>query len=184
MKLYSGDTFEHAGATYRVTLEHDDSHGAPWEECDGHGVVSGWERGYCDTPRDCWVLVSDRGGKRFYNWRETLAIAKRDGWGLAPDALAKLAKQLGREPSARDIRKAAVRADFDYLSGWANDQWSYVGVIVELMDEDNEPTGESESLWGVESYCSEYIAEVALELAGQIADVMGEHKDDAMALAG
>lgn len=179
---YDGDTFEHGGAEFKVTFPYDDHHGAPWDESDGHGVVTDWEHA-CETPRGCWELCSDRRAKRFYNWRETMDIAKRDGWGLAPDALASLAKRLGREPSKRDIRKEAVRRDFNYLHSWCNDQWSYVGVVVELLDADGEEAGESESLWGVESF-GDYASEVALELAGEILARMGADKDAAVMDAG
>lgn len=83
------DTFEYKGSTFTVQHEHDDSHGAPWDENDGHGVVSEWQHSY-ETPRGSWVLASDRRSQRFYNWYETMAIAKRDGWGLGPDDVANL----------------------------------------------------------------------------------------------
>lgn len=180
--MYSGDTFELGGSTFSVTLVHDDSHGAPWEVLDGHGVVSGWERAY-ETPRGCWVLSSDQHASQFYNWFETMAIAKRDEWGLAPDRVAALAKRLKREPTKRDIRKAAVQADFDYLRGWCDGDWSYVGVIVELLDSDGEGTGVTESLWGVESFGG-YHDIVARELAEEMLSTMGDAKDSAIAELG
>lgn len=31
--------FDHNGRTYMAMIERDDWHGAPWEECDGHGIA-------------------------------------------------------------------------------------------------------------------------------------------------
>jgi len=170
--MYSGDTFELNGATFTVEITHDDSHGAPWDENCGHGVVGKWERrDYSDAPRGHWILATDRGSWRLYNWFETMAIAKRDGWGLCDEEKAKLAKRLKREPTARDVRKEAVRRDFNYLYGWANDQWQY--VVIGVTGED----GESEYLGGVEDSDPKYIEECARELAGELLYTVNKAKD-------
>lgn len=144
--------------------EYDSDHGAPWEEECGHGPVSDW------TSRDKHpgerVLCSDRRSKRFYDFAGAMVIAKRDGWGLAPEELAALASRLGRTPTGGEIREAAVRADFDHLSGWANDRWHYVGVILTLSDPDGKEVDQL-SLWGVED-CGDYHQTVAEELAGEL----------------
>ena len=160
--LGDGDTFEHKGRTYRVEFPYDDSHGAPWEECDGHGVVSDW------TTRDKApgerVLVSDRSSKRYYDIAETMRIAKRDGWGLGNDKLADLAQALGRMPTKKEIIAKAVENDFEYLRSWCNAEWHYCGAIVTHND-----SGETESLWGIEDNAYDYLAEVAHDLADEIA---------------
>ena len=65
------------GREYQVEIVPDEFHGLPWEENDGHGIVSEW------TSRDKrageLVLNSNRGSKRFYDYAGTLKIAKRDG---------------------------------------------------------------------------------------------------------
>lgn len=171
--LYDNDTFEHRGRTFRVEFPFDDSHAAPWKECDGHGEVSEW------TTRDKSpgerVLHSDRQSKRFYDVQSTTAIARRDGWGLGDDDKAKLAQRLGREPTRGDIVVAAVDRDFEYLRGWCNDEWHYCGVVVRL-DED---VSESESLWGIENNDYAYCESVARDLADEICDRL----DDEMAQA-
>lgn len=183
-KLYSGDTFTHNGGAFRVTHERDDMHAAPWLECDGHGVVTGWRRrDYIDPPRGFWRLSSDRLSERLYNWRETMAIAKRDCWGLSPADTQKLAEQLNRQPTPRDIRKEAVRKDYEFLRGWCNDEWEYIGVIVELVDDEGQSAGESEALWGVESF-GDYSDEVAKELADEILARVGDAKDAAIMAGG
>lgn len=185
-----GDLFPRNGRTYRVNIEPDEGHGAPWDECDGHGPVSEW------TTRDKrpgeWLLRSDRGHKRYYDAQEAMRIALRDGWGLSDAAKAELVQRLarprvlrravetvtipGRDPAKpltkREIAAEAVRRDFEYLRRWCNDQWSYVGVIVTDVtgadDPDDVETDYTNALWGVESDCEEYIAEVAHELADAI----------------
>lgn len=84
----------------------------------------------------------------------------------------------GRDPAkpltAGEIRAEAVRQDFEFLRGWANDQWHYVGVIVTLLDADDEdgrftPIDYSHALWGIESEADKYLEEVAHELMGEAA---------------
>ena len=83
MSRYDSNEFEHNGRTYLVEFYHDNDHGAPWDEEDGHGTVSEW------TTRDKLsgelVLASDRHSKRFYDFAETCRIAKRDGWRASED---------------------------------------------------------------------------------------------------
>ncbi len=75
-------------------------------------------------------------------------MARRDGWG-------------GDNP---------VQRDFDYLRRFLSGDWEYVGVIVTDPE-----TGESASLWGIESDAREYIDEVSRELIDEI-----ESRRDAM----
>ncbi len=117
------------GWVIKSRIERDTDYGPPWEESDGHGIVSNWEHGTLDESR--WLLHDDNGSKRYYDWRATLEIAKRDGWGPGN-------------------KMDAVRSDFDYLSGWCNDQWYYVGLIVELYDE-HDCLINQDSCWGFES---------------------------------
>jgi len=174
MQIQDGDTFEHKGVTFTFQTERDDGHGEPWKESDGHGVVSGWD--FRDAIRGEWVLARDRGYKRFYNWFETMAIAKRDGWGLHDDEIAKLAVKLKRTPTKRDIRKEAVRRDFNFLRGWCSDEWNYVGVTVSARGV------EDQSLWGIESNAGDYLMEVARDLADEALHPLGAVKDEAMAM--
>ena len=118
-------------------IEYDEFMDPPWEAHDGHGVVSNWEHGERDTSR--WVLCSDRNSYRYYDWRESLKIAKRDGWGPGETM-------------------DAVRADYEHLAGWCNDRWHWVGLIFELYDE-NETLLAEESCWGFESTDTPYLVE-------------------------
>lgn len=174
MKRYTyfdGDTFERNGRTFSVTHPYDDSGDAPWERDDGHGPVTNW------TTREKrpgeWLLGADRSHRRYYDAQEATQIARRDGWGLAPDDLAAFEKQEGRKATRRMIAAEAVRRDYEHLRRWCNDQWQYVGVVVKHPD-----SGESESLWGIESDAYDYLAETAHDLADQINDRL----DDALAL--
>lgn len=168
----STDNITISGLTFSVSVEPDDSHGAPWEECDGHGPVSDWTtRGKLPGER---VLWSDRGCYRYYDVAEAMRIAKRDGWGISPDARAALVARLGREPTAGEIAAAAVESNFQYLRAWCNDEWSYVLVVVTLLDTDGDETWLCEAIGGVESHADDYIAELAQELARHIAEQVGD----------
>lgn len=158
------DTFQHLGASFRITLEHDDSHGSPWSEEDGHGPVSEWKRHAfgqgTKPPKRAGerILVWNRGHYRTYDIRAATVQAIAEGWDAAP---------YGGTKGERAAR--AVEADFQRMRAWCNDEWSYVGVIVELLDDSGDSLGETASLWGVESDSDEYIRnEVAIELADEI----------------
>ena len=141
---YAGDQvrYELPGGLHAVVkIEHDTDYTPPWENSDGHGVVSDWEhRGEADGR---WVLHRDWYDTRYYDWVETVKIAMRDGWGH----------------SGGDIMDA-VRRDYEYLRAWCNDEWYYVGLIVELYDANEELIGE-DSCWGYESYCEDYLCSEA-----------------------
>jgi hypothetical protein len=206
--VFDGEIIEQGGHRFRVNIERDDDNEPPWENSDGHGVVSEW------TTRDKRpgerVLCSDRHSKRYYDVHETMKIAKRDGWGLNEDAKAELLKRLcgpkkvwqptgesvtdglrKREgkwvvaPVRRDdvpltageITAEAVRRDFEFLRGWCNDSWYYVGVIVTHLpdpDDDDEPIDYTHALWGIESNSDDYIEEVAYEHVEEILRELAE----------
>lgn len=162
-RYFDGDTFERGGRTFRVEHPYDDCADAPWDREDGHGPVTEWtSRAKAPGER---ILNSDRSSYRYYDFQEAMRIARRDGWGLCPEDIAKLEAKLKRKPTKGDICAEAVERDYEHLRRWCNDQWSYVGVVVRLVDEDCE---ESESLWGIESDAYDYLAEVAHELADEI----------------
>lgn len=140
------------GVRLKIDIVPDDAMGAPWEEHDGHGVVSGW------TTRDKrpgeMVLVSDGSAHRLYDFAESVKIARRDGWGAPSE---------GGTPRERAHR--AALADYRWLRGWCNDEWQWVGVVVTLEAPDDAPR--ESSLWGLES-CGNYWREVAAGLANEL----------------
>ncbi len=147
---------------FSVRFEDDNDVGAPWENSDGHGVVSEW------TTRDKrageLVLNSERHSKRYYDFAESCRIALRDGWDAMP-------YNDGTETKRQQAAKAA-RADYEYLRAWCNDEWRYVGVIVTLLDDEGEETEVSDSLWCVETL-KDYHEEVARQLVDELAHGFG-----------
>ena len=93
------DTIEIDGRTFNVTIEPDSSHGAPWEEEDGHGPVSEWTRR--DKRPGERVLCEDRGSRRYYDFAEACRIARRDGWGWLPGQLEIVTDDEGKDPYER-----------------------------------------------------------------------------------
>lgn len=126
--------FTHKGHAFIARHYTDDDMGAPWKEHDGHGPVSGFRPLETKRPgeRPLGELHRDN-TTRFYDWQAAIETAKRDSWGLGPDALAELTKRLGKAPTARQIRAEAVQRDFDRLDGWARDDWQWIGVSVSPM---------------------------------------------------
>ena len=128
-------------------IEHDSDFGPPWTDCDGHGKVEWVHRYLEDWERD-WVLSWNGSSKLLYDYKASLEIAKRDGWGP------------GRPEDA-------VKADFDYLYGYCNDDWWYVGIVVELYDE-NERLISEDSCWGFETSSMSYLIEEARSWAAHM----------------
>lgn len=167
-------TFERHGLRFSVGLAYDDSMGPPWEEHDGHGVVSEWTtRQKLPGER---VLAESRSGnsRRYYDVKASMAVAKRDGWGIDPERRANLEAAKGGALSPREVAAAAIEADFDRLRGWCDDRWHWCVVVVTLLDTDGEPTWERAYLGGVESDADElYVRDLAFELADEIASRIG-----------
>ena len=161
------ETIEHEGHSFRVEHFADDTQDPPWEREDGHGIISEWTRR--DKRPGEVSICEDRGSHRYYDVQATMKIARRDGWGLGPDDVESLARKLKRTPTAGDIVAESVRMDMDRMRGWCNDDWCYVGVVVTLLTADGDPLESRDaSLWGIESDCTDYLREVAQELAEQI----------------
>lgn len=165
-------------ATLRLKweAERDEDQPPPWENEDGHGAVTKWERR--DKRAGEWVLAQDRGSKRFYDAEDAQRVALRDGWGLSEDAKAVLGVKLGKlvaDLTRREIAAEAVRLDFEHLQNWCEDRWEYLWLQVELVqitrDTDGEEVGQiilgSDSIGGVES-CGDYWREQLAEMANRL----------------
>lgn len=164
---YLAETFDHHGYTVAITSHIDSDMGPPWKEHDGHGPVSDW------TTRDKrpgeWVLHSDRHSKRYYDAAQATRIAKRDGWGLSEKALGELARQLGRPPTRDEIVAAAVRNNFDYLKGWCDNDWHWVGYTTRITAPDGTEL-DGDSCWGFDD--EDYMLR---EAADQARDRIARH---------
>jgi hypothetical protein len=158
---YESRDIEQNGKTYRVEFIFDSDMGAPWEEHDGHGIVSGWESR--DKKPGEVVISSDHGRKRFYDVAATTRIAKRDGWGVADADTSKI--------TPAQITALAVQRDMERMRDWCNDVWHWCGVAVFPLTEDgDELRSKTESLWGIESDADDYIEEVISDLIAQISE--------------
>ena len=133
-------TIEHAGFTFTARIEHDPHHGAPWAEEDGHGPVTEW----VSRAKNAGELVLSKEGRscRYYDFAEACRIALRDGWG-------------SREPiegeTAKQRASRAARGDFEILKAWANDEWRYVGVVLQVSRAGIVLDEHAASLWGIEA---------------------------------
>lgn len=169
MQAYDTFTIEHAGREFTVSLYHDSDHGAPWEDDCGCGPVSDWTRRE-KAPGEM-VLCTGSISRRYYDFAAATRIAKRDGWGLSDKDMAELSKRLGRNPTRKQVIRESVLQNFDRLRRWCNDDWHYCGVEVSCE-------GETDSLWGVESDCEDYIRQVAHELAAEVASRFADDEAD------
>lgn len=159
MYPYETRDIELNGTTYRVEFFHDEGMGAPWEEHDGHGIVSDWETR--DKKPGEVIISQDRHSKRFYDVAATMRIAKRDGWGVSDVDTSGMTRA--------QIIALAVQSDMERMRGWCNDDWHWCGVSVfPLTADGDELRSKTESLWGIESDADVYFDEVIDELIAQI----------------
>lgn len=158
MNAYRTETIEQHGQTYRVEWFYDEQMGAPWEEQDGHGIVSDWERR--DKRPGELVLNKDRGSRRFYDFAASVKKARAESWNTSPYNW----KTKGEQAHA------AAMADYENLRRWCNDVWHWCGIVVTLLDDDEE-TDNIASLWGIEDDgidSAGYHASVIQDLIGEI----------------
>lgn len=114
--------------------------GAPWEEHDGHGVVSDWTTR--DKAPEERVLAIDRNHRRYYDVKATIAKARKEGWGCSHPA--------GHHKTRKEAIACAVDQDFEYCRAWCNDGWEWTAVIVTLEDKDSDYNGETASVSGID----------------------------------
>lgn len=155
--MFDGDTFEHNGRNFRVEFPFDEFNEAPWDREDGHGAVTDWTT-RAKAPGEM-ELCRDGRLRRFYDFAGAVATAKHDGWDAAPYSTT--------ETKGQRAHKAAM-ADFERLRRWCTAEWTYIGVVVHLLDDAGDDMGESESLWGIESDSGAYLDATARELAEEI----------------
>lgn len=139
---------------YKVTVScyQDTDMGPPWKEHDGHGPVSEWRCSGSKSPGER-ELYNDGRSSLFYDWREAVVIARRDGWGLRDEDKAALARKLGKpvESLTRgEIIDAAVLRDFERLRAWCNNEWFWVGYMTTIVAPDGEEI-DGDSVWGWDS---------------------------------
>lgn len=149
------------GRTAKVDFVPDSDHGAPWKECDGHGVVSEWTTRSKKAGER--VLCCEGRKKRYYDFAESIRLAKRDGWGVSntPEGATK-----------GQIAALAVESDFEYLRQWCEDLWSYIGIQITVTNEEGEQV-DADSLWGVETY-KDYHLDQACEMLNALVDQLNE----------
>lgn len=145
------DTQTYKGHTFKVAYYFDDIMGAPWEESDGHGIISGWERR--DKRPGERILAEDGRAKLFYDVQATMRKAKKEEWNTAPCQWRTKGEQAA----------AAVEKDFQRMQAWARGDWHWVIVEVALLDKDGKETLHADSLGGVESDYVENILDALFE---------------------
>lgn len=154
MTVYKTETIEYNDKAYLVEWVYDEHCGPPWENSDGHGVVSDWVTR--DKKPGELVLAEGRGRRRYYDLAATMKIAKRDGWNAEPYEW----------PTKNEQAHAAVMADYEYLRRWCNDEWHYCGIVVTKLVDGCK--AESASIFGVESDADDYHKEIIKELIDEL----------------
>lgn len=137
-----------------ATIVRDEDMGEPWKEHDGHGVVSEWTS-RAKEPGER-VLAEDRGSKRYYDVRGSLALARKDGWDAPPYG-----------GTAKQKAARAVDRDFDHLRAWCNDEWHWCIVSLSVSRNGITLDEHAASLCGIEcglDESHEYLTDTANEL--------------------
>lgn len=144
------EKFELDGLRFQVTTEPDSSSEAPWVESCTLGAVRMIGHKSDKYPGETIFAMTRSGACYVYDFAGAVKKARSEGL------------------SGPDAEKAAY-GEMAWFRGWSEDDWYYTVVCVELLTIHDEPTGECEYLGGVESSSSDYILEVACQLAGQLA---------------
>jgi hypothetical protein len=150
--IMARQTFD--GFSFEVKIERDDDMGAPWEEHDGHGIVSEWTSREAEPGER--VLVSDNygGSRRYYDIDASIDKALAEGWDAEPYHAA-FPNESPRAQAAR-----AVEADYKYLRAWCMDEWQWTMVGVQLIDPiTGKPSNFRASLGGIDGNDPKYIDE-------------------------
>jgi hypothetical protein len=151
------------------------------------------------------VLMNTGFGTAFYDFKASCKKAREEGWGWLPGKLETKELATGQWQATageltaygtniNDATRAlyalaesrwtprayfakAVEADYQRLCDWVEDRWHYVGIVVTMLDEDNETPRPlyRESLWGIESDSdASYFEEEAGNLADEILARIGD----------
>lgn len=136
------------GMTVHAWVEHDGDAEAPWDAEGGHGDVRSFGvRGH--LPRG-WVDISPPNVREVwgYDFSAAMVTAMRDKWGVDPAGY----KQAARAHKARTGKRLsqaqhAVRDDMGSMRQYLAQDWSYTGVTVALVRDDEVIA--DDSLWGV-----------------------------------
>lgn len=156
MKAYQQYEIEHAGRAFMVKIYEDTDMGMPWDEHDGHGIVTDWER-RPKMPGEM-ILCEDGRSRRFYDFAASCKRALADGWDCPP---------YGQGTPRQRAARAAMN-DFLRLRDFCQGGWHWCGIEVIPIDEDGGESADiSASLWGIESDSDEYMRELAFELAAE-----------------
>ena len=145
------------GLTFGVEFLPDADAGAPWDNQDCLGIVSDWTRRR-KAPGER-VLNHDyrREHRRFYDFAAAVRNAKREGL-KGPEAV------------------LTAEREYDYLRGWCNDEWHYIGVVVTLLDVDGNKTDIFDSVWAVDND-GDYAKSIADDLVSDLHTQYG-HLDE------
>jgi len=160
-------------ANAKIETHHDDTMSEPWKEHDGHGIVSEWVRR--DKRAGELLLCSDRSSKLFYDYAGTIALAKKDGWGMCPEHVETLTIKLGRTPTAKEITAASVMADFELLRAWCNNEWFWQGYTTKIETPDGEIV-DGDSCWGFddEAYMMEEATSAAISAIDSLVETANQ----------
>lgn len=177
MIIFSEDfvmEFSHLGHTFKVQLSHDADQDAPWENSEGHGPVRMVRSYEQKRPGEVRLSREPRTSREvrmkfLYDEQKAMVMARRDGWGVEESRVNEFRARCQREPTPGEIAAMAVRADIDYLRGYVNDEWHYVGVTVTCE-------GVERDLYGFESNDHEGIFGAVIDMAREIADELTEQQ--------
>lgn len=153
------------GWKIKVEIEYDRDSGPPDKEGDGHGETyrkAGYN--YPDEHEREWELWSGHYEWLIYDFKASMKKALKEDWDAPPY----------KTGSKQEQALRAVKADYEFLRRYYNDDWWYVGMIVTLLDEDDNELGQ-DSCWGFDSGSMDYITEQVRDWAARL--IKSERKE-------
>jgi hypothetical protein len=171
------DKFIEVGSQkFGVRFNHDFSDSTPtWNRSEGHAVIvckPNHRFEYNAKKPHEKLLHANCHSRYFVDIKATKEKAIDESWGINQEEIAKLTKKLGRAPTRREEIAQAIQFEIDLHGAWLHDQWSYVHIVVEALDDAGEPIKNvNDSAWGIETW-RDFQLEVADQMALSLAEGM------------
>lgn len=155
----SAETFFYKGFPFQYEKLEDCCQEMPWDRSDIHGPVRYVRSNSSKKPGERYLSGNGNNGGYLYDWQEAMKLA-RHKWGVKTTLEA----------------CNAVGQDFNYLKGFLNGDWEYIGIVVCPLINDKPLREVSHSLWGIESFAEDTILEYAHNLAEECLSSLAELK--------
>lgn len=127
------------GVEFAATADYDYGMREPWVERDGYGVLVQGRSDYAYPTRTPAIKKSPGqvhiGKGWLYDVTASVKVANEQGLNLSESARLALARQRGREPTAKEVIAEAVALDMEFCKSYLQGRVRWHNVVVHAVDE-------------------------------------------------